>query len=158
MAPISKIAKAGRRDWLFCLLQSHSFLLTFFSMSVFSEITENIKVSVRPMYLESESNILSRKFVYAYFITIENLGAGTVQLLRRHWFITHDTGKVEEIEGEGVIGKQPFIAPGNRHEYNSFCILESMEGFMEGTYLMKRTDNTTFTINIPRFVLRAMAN
>ena len=158
MAPISKIVKAGPRDWLFCLLQSHSFLLTFFSMSVFSEITENIKVSVRPMYLESESNILSRKFVYAYFITIENLGAGTVQLLRRHWFITHDTGKVEEIEGEGVIGKQPFIAPGNRHEYNSFCILESMEGFMEGTYLMKRTDNTTFTINIPRFVLRAMAN
>ena len=140
MAPISTIAKAGRRDWLFCLLQSHSFLLTFFSMSVFSEITENIKVSVRPMYLESESNILSRKFVYAYFITIENLGAGTVQLLRRHWFITHDTGKVEEIEGEGVIGKQPFIAPGNRvwvlttHKTYFLCPLGNFRGYINRLY------------------------
>lgn len=83
-------------------------------MSAFSEITENIKVSVRPLYIEAESNILSRKFVFAYFITIENLGTDTVQLLRRHWYITHDTGKVEEVEGEGVIGKQPFIAPGRK--------------------------------------------
>ncbi|MFA5834984.1 MAG: Co2+/Mg2+ efflux protein ApaG [Bacteroidota bacterium] len=127
-------------------------------MSAFSEITENIKVSVRPLYLEGESNILSRKFVFAYFITIENLSNDTVQLLRRHWFITHDTGKVEEVEGEGVIGKQPIIAPGKKHNYNSFCILESLEGFMEGTYLMKRSNHETFSINIPRFVLRAMAN
>ena len=127
-------------------------------MSVFSEITENIKVTVRPLYVESESNVLSRKFVFAYFIKIENLGIDTVQLLRRHWFITHNTGKVEEVEGEGVIGKQPVIGPGRSHEYNSFCILESMEGFMEGTYLMKRSNDETFKINIPRFVLRAMAN
>jgi ApaG protein len=127
-------------------------------MSAFSEITENIKVSVRPLYLEGESNVLSRKFVFAYFITIENLGNDTVQLLRRHWYITHDTGKVEEVEGEGVIGKQPVIEPGSSHNYNSFCILESMEGFMEGTYLMKRSNNETFSINIPRFILRAMAN
>lgn len=127
-------------------------------MSVFSEITENIKVSVRPLYLEGESSVLSRKFVFAYFISIENLSNDTVQLLRRHWYITHDTGKVEEVEGEGVIGKQPVIAPGKTHDYNSFCILESLEGFMEGTYLMKRSNNETFKINIPRFVLRAMAN
>jgi len=127
-------------------------------MSAFSEITENIKVSVRPLYIEAESNILSRKFVFAYFITIENLGTDTVQLLRRHWYITHDTGKVEEVEGEGVIGKQPFITPGRKYEYNSFCILESMEGFMEGTYMMKRLSDEIFKINIPRFVLRAMAN
>ena len=88
----------------------------------------------------------------------ENLSNDTVQLLRRHWYITHDTGKVEEVEGEGVIGKQPVIAPGKKHDYNSFCILESLEGFMEGTYLMKRSNNETFKINIPRFVLRAMAN
>jgi len=127
-------------------------------MSVFSEITENIKVSVRPLYLESESVVMAHKFVFAYFITIENLGNDTVQLLRRHWFITHDTGKVEEVEGEGVIGKQPVIEPGRSHQYNSFCILESMEGFMEGTYLLKRSNNITFKIVIPRFILRAMAN
>ena len=124
----------------------------------FSETTEHITVSVRPLYVEGESNVLSRKFVFAYFIRIENNGTDTVQLLRRHWIITHDTGKVEEVEGEGVIGKQPVIAPEQFHEYNSFCILESMEGFMEGTYLMKRSDGTTFKINIPRFTLRAMAN
>lgn len=127
-------------------------------MALFSEITENIKVSVRPLYLESESNVLSRKFVFAYFITIENLGIDTVQLLRRHWIITHDTGKVEEVEGEGVIGKQPVILPGNKHDYNSFCILESLEGFMEGTYMMKRSNGETFSIVIPRFILRAMDN
>ncbi len=127
-------------------------------MALFSEITENIKVSVRPLYLESESNVLSRKFVFAYFITIENLGIDTVQLLRRHWIITHDTGKVEEVEGEGVIGKQPVILPGKKHDYNSFCILESLEGFMEGTYQMKRSNGETFSIVIPRFILRAMDN
>lgn len=127
-------------------------------MALFSEITENIKVSVRPLYLESESNVLSRKFVFAYFITIENLSSDAVQLLRRHWIITHDTGKVEEVEGEGVIGKQPVILPGRKHDYNSFCILESLEGFMEGTYLMKRSNGETFSIVIPRFILRAMDN
>lgn len=127
-------------------------------MNTFSEITENIKVSVRPLYLDGESNVFSRKFVFVYFITIENLSTDTVQLLRRHWIITHDNGKVEEVEGDGVIGKQPVINPGRSHDYNSFCILETMEGFMEGTYLMKRTNSKTFSINIPRFVLRAMAN
>lgn len=127
-------------------------------MSLFSETTENITVTVRPLYVETESDFLSRKFVFAYFIRIENNGTESVQLLRRHWIITHDTGKVEEVEGEGVIGKQPVIAPGDFHEYNSFCILESLEGFMEGTYLMKRSSNETMTVNIPRFILRAMAN
>ena len=125
---------------------------------MFTETTENITVSVRPFYIEGESNVFSRKFVFAYFIRIENHGNETVQLLRRHWFITHDTGKVEEVEGEGVIGKQPFILRGKSHEYNSFCILESLEGWMEGTYTMKRPSGQTFTVNIPRFILRVMVN
>ena len=125
-------------------------------MHPFREITENIRVSVRPLFLESESNVLAHKFVFAYFIIIENLGTETVQLLRRHWIITHDSGKVEEMEGEGVIGRQPVLPPGHSHEYNSFCILETLEGFMEGTYLMKRSDGSKFSITIPRFFLRAM--
>jgi len=127
-------------------------------MTTFTETTENITVSVRPFYLEGESNVFSHKFVFAYFIRIENHGSDTVQLLRRRWFITHDTGKVEEVEGEGVIGKQPFIPPGKFHEYNSFCILESLEGWMEGTYTMKRSSGKTFAVNIPRFILRALVN
>jgi ApaG protein len=127
-------------------------------MTVYTQTTEHITVSVRPMYLEAESNVFTRKFVFIYFIRIENNGPDTVQLLRRHWFITHDTGKVEEVEGEGVIGKQPVIPPGKFHEYNSFCILESMEGFMEGTYTLKHANGDLFTVSIPRFILRAMSN
>lgn len=124
----------------------------------FSKTTEHITVSVRPLFLETESNVLARKFVFAYFIRIENNGTANVQLRRRHWIITHDTGKVEEVEGEGVIGKQPVIEPGRFHEYNSFCILESMEGFMEGTYTMERSSGEQFVVEIPRFFLKAMAN
>ncbi|MEW6061619.1 MAG: Co2+/Mg2+ efflux protein ApaG [Bacteroidota bacterium] len=127
-------------------------------MTIYSQTTENITVSVQPMYIEAESNVFSHKFVFVYFIRIENNGSDTVQLMRRHWFITHNTGKVEEVEGEGVIGKQPMIPPGKFYDYNSFCILESMEGFMEGTYTMKHADGSLFTVNIPRFILRAMAN
>jgi ApaG protein len=127
-------------------------------MMTYNETTENITVSVRPLYLEAESNVFTRKFVFAYFIRIENHSRETVQLLRRHWFITHETGKVEEVEGEGVIGKQPIIPPGGSHEYNSFSILETLEGFMEGTYTMRKSGGETFKINIPRFILRAMAN
>lgn len=125
---------------------------------MYSQTTEHITITVRPLYLETESNIFSRKFVFVYFIRIENNGKDSVQLLRRHWIITHDTGKVDEVEGEGVIGKQPHIAPGKFHEYNSFCILESLEGFMEGTYTMRHANGEIFTVNIPRFFLHAMAN
>lgn len=110
------------------------------------------------MYLEQESNPMARKFVFAYFIRIENHGGDSVKLLRRHWFISHDTGKIEEVEGEGVIGKQPLIPAGKFHEYNSFCILESFEGWMEGTYTMRRAQGEQFTVYIPRFTLRAMSN
>jgi len=127
-------------------------------MSTFSETTENITITVRPVYLQGESNIFARKFVFAYFVRIENNGSDNVQLLRRHWFIAHNTGKMEEVEGDGVIGKQPIITPGSFHEYNSFCILESMEGWMEGTYTMKRTNGEIFFAAIPRFILRALSN
>jgi ApaG protein len=127
-------------------------------MKSYIAITEDIKVTVRPVYLDAQSNAVERKFVFAYFITIENLSSESVQLLRRHWIIRHSSGKLEEVEGEGVIGKQPVIQPGAEHDYNSYCILETLEGNMEGTYLMKRGDGTEFKVVIPRFTLRAMAN
>ena len=76
-------------------------------MTSYAAVTHDIKVTVRPVYLDGQSEALSRKFVFAYFIRIENLGADSVQLLRRHWIIKHSSGKTEEVEGEGVIGKQP---------------------------------------------------
>ena len=124
----------------------------------YTATTEQITISVRPVYIDSQSDALVRKFVFAYFVRVENHGTEPVQLLRRHWFINHAGGRIEEVEGEGVVGKQPTIEPGKVHEYNSFCILETFEGSMEGTYLMQRGAGEYFRVVIPRFTLRAMAN
>lgn len=127
-------------------------------MTKFVATTEDITVTVRPVYLDGQSDMIQKKFVFAYFIRIENNGKEQVQLLRRHWQINHASGKVEEVDGEGVVGKQPELAPGEVHEYNSYCVLETFEGSMEGTYLMRRPNGDTFKVTIPRFILRAAAN
>ncbi|MBI5215653.1 MAG: Co2+/Mg2+ efflux protein ApaG [Ignavibacteriae bacterium] len=127
-------------------------------MTLYTATTEDIKVNVRAIYLDGQSDILARKFVFAYFIRIENHGNEPVKLLRRHWFIHDSSSDVKEVEGEGVIGKTPHINPGEAHEYNSFCVLETFEGYMEGTYLMQRANGSLFDVRIPRFVLRALSN
>ena len=129
-----------------------------FDMQTYVATTEDITVSVRPVYLDGQSNHIERKFVFAYFIRVENNSGEEVQLLRRHWFITNSNGDVQEVEGEGVIGQQPVIPPGGAHEYSSFSVLETFEGSMAGTYLMERPGGERFTVTIPRFVLRAAAN
>jgi ApaG protein len=126
--------------------------------TIYAATTEDITITVRPIYVDGESDAMARKFMFAYFISIVNHGTESVQLLRRHWFINHDGGRVEEVESEGVVGKQPTIAPGASFSYNSFCILETFEGSMEGTYLMRREGGEYFRVTIPRFTLRAMAN
>ena len=127
-------------------------------MTTYTATTEGIRITVRPVYLDGRSDVLQRKFVFAYFIRIENGSSQMVQLMRRQWFIRHSSGRIEEVEGEGVVGKQPTIHPGSSHEYNSYCVLETMEGAMEGTYLMKRENGENFRVAIPTFTLRAMGN
>lgn len=127
-------------------------------MQTYTATTEGITVTVRPVYLDGQSNILARKFVFAYFIRIQNDSFDRVQLLRRHWFIREGAGDIKEVEGEGVVGQQPVIEPGEGHEYSSYSVIETFEGTMEGTYLMERTSGEQFTILIPRFALRAAAN
>jgi ApaG protein len=127
-------------------------------MTTYTATTEGIRITVQPVYLDGQSDVLQRKFVFAYFIRIENGSSQMVQLMRRQWFIRHSSGRIEEVEGEGVVGKQPTIHPGSSHEYNSYCVLETMEGAMEGTYLMKRENGENFRVAIPTFTLRAMGN
>jgi ApaG protein len=127
-------------------------------MTPYVATTENITISVQPVYLDGQSDLMARKFVFAYFIRIENNGSETVQLLRRHWFIRDSEGEVKEVEGEGVVGRQPVILPGEAHEYNSYCVLETFEGTMEGTYQMVRPNGEVFYVVVPRFVLRALSN
>jgi len=129
-----------------------------FSMQPYEATTENITITVRPLYLDGQSDAIARKFVFAYFIRIENNGHEPVQLLRRHWFIRNASDELREVEGEGVVGQQPLIHPNKGHEYNSYCVLDTFEGSMEGTYLMRRPNGEVFYVVVPRFTLRAQAN
>ena len=119
------------------------------------EVSNNIQVEVRPVYLQEKSNPVGRKHVFVYFITIRNRGTVEVQLLKRHWEIEDSGGEQYEVDGDGVIGKQPVIAPGEEFEYNSSCILKSFSGVMKGYYVMEREDGTTLKVAIPRFLLRS---
>ena len=95
-------------------------------------------------------------FIYSYHVIIENNSPSTVQLLRRHWYITDSNGTVREVEGEGVIGEQPIIQPGEIHEYESACDLRTDIGSMKGTYLMMKIhEKKTFEVTIPEFILSA---
>jgi ApaG protein len=127
-------------------------------MDVYTATTAGFTVTAKPIYLDGQSDIIHKKFVFAYFIRIANNSKEPVRLMRRHWHIFDSNGETKEVEGEGVVGKQPRILPGRVHEYNSFCVLESFEGAMEGTYLMRRDNGEEFRIAIPRFNLRAAAN
>jgi ApaG protein len=121
----------------------------------FYQETQGIRISVRPLYLEEQSQPILHRYVFAYFIRIENVSQRTVQLLTRHWHIHDSIGEDSEVAGDGVVGEQPTLQPGDVHEYQSFCILKSPNGHMEGTYQFVRTDSSTFEATIPRFLLSA---
>jgi len=127
-------------------------------MVSYAQTTENITVTVRPGYLDGRSDLINKQFVFGYAVEIKNRSARPVQLLRRHWIIKESSGRIEEVEGEGVLGIQPIIPPGQSHQYSSFCILHSFTGSMEGTYLMQDFEGRQFQIQIPRFTLQAAAN
>lgn len=110
-------------------------------MRVVSEVTYDIKVSVETFYQQQYSKPLNNEFFFAYRITIYNGGLHNVKLLRRHWFIFDSNSISREVEGEGVIGQQPILHPGESHQYVSGCNLRTEMGKMHGTYLMERADD-----------------
>ncbi|MGJ1363319.1 Co2+/Mg2+ efflux protein ApaG [Sphingobacterium spiritivorum] len=121
-----------------------------------SQITEGVKISVESIYQPEYSNPEKEHFMFAYRISIENVGDYTVQLLRRHWQIFDAIGEHREVEGDGVVGEQPVIQPGESHQYVSGCNLKSEMGYMEGTYQMcRQLDGEIFYVEIPRFNLIA---
>jgi len=121
-----------------------------------TEITKGVRVSVETEYQPSYSSPSQYHYVFTYRITIENGSDYTIQLKRRKWHI-HDAGFMpREVEGEGVVGQQPVLEPGESHSYVSGCNLKSGMGKMVGTYLMERVvDGTTFSVNIPEFSMIA---
>lgn len=122
-----------------------------------SSTTEGIRISAQPFFLAERSSNEQAQFVFAYQIRIENVGPISAQLVWRHWYIHDPVGGDQEVEGEGVVGQQPRLEPGETFEYQSFCVLQSPEGHMEGNYQFVRPDGTRFRAAIPRFLLRIHA-
>jgi ApaG protein len=118
-------------------------------------MTDGVRISVRPVFSPEHSDPREPRFVFVYFIRIENLGDRTVQLLTRHWDIHDEVAGDSEVDGEGVVGEQPTLGPGDVHEYNSFCVLRGRSGYMEGWYDFKTADGQTLRALIPRFDLDA---
>ncbi len=116
--------------------------------------TQGVTVSVTTNYLPDYSSPGQEHYVFAYKIDIRNNSEYTVKLLRRHWFIYDANGVVREVEGEGVVGQQPTLEPGESHQYVSGCNLKSGLGKMRGTYQMERLmDGNEFAVEIPEFTL-----
>lgn len=116
--------------------------------------TQGVTVSVTTSYLPDYSSPAQDHYVFAYRITIRNDSAQTVKLLRRHWHIYDANGTVREVEGEGVVGQQPILEPGESHQYVSGCNLKTGLGKMTGTYQMERiVDGRLIMVQIPEFTL-----
>ena len=121
----------------------------------FVEVSHDIKVVVKPVFVEDASDLIVSKYVFVYFIQIENLGEVPVKLLRRHWVISDSIGETHQVDGDGVIGRQPLIEPGKSHQYNSYSVLKSMIGTMEGHYEMQKPNGELIQVKIPKFLLRS---
>ena len=120
---------------------------------MYSETTESIRVTVKPIYLEEQSSPGENHFVWAYQVLIENTGQGTVRLLSRHWKITDSLGRVQEVRGAGVVGEQPQLEPGGSFEYTSGTPLPTPSGIMVGSYEMENADGGRFSVAVPAFSL-----
>ena len=115
--------------------------------------TPAIGVEVQARYLESESAPEQQRYVFAYTVRLQNRGPMGARLLGRHWIITDARGQVREVDGEGVVGEQPHLEPGEAFEYTSGAVLETDLGTMRGSYRMLAEDGTPFEAPIPAFTL-----
>jgi len=117
-----------------------------------TEVTEGIKISVETKFRPNHSDPANAIYLFSYKITIENCSEDTVKLLRRHWLIYDANGLIREVEGEGVVGEQPILDPGEIHEYASACDLSTDLGKMHGSYQMEKTaTGEKFYVNVPEF-------
>lgn len=112
-----------------------------------------IIVEAAPQYIESQSSPNEGRYVFAYTITITNAGIIPAKLLSRHWLITDSNGKIQEVKGEGVIGEQPYLKPGESFRYSSGAMIETPVGVMQGKYLLISDSGENFKASIPKFTL-----
>ena len=122
-------------------------------MSIFTETTASITVTVEPTPIVEETLPAEGIFAFAYTVVIENRSGDTVQLLERHWIIESAGERTGEVNGAGVVGVQPTLRPGERFEYTSSTVIKDPIGAMQGSYLFKTGDRGFITVQIPRFQL-----
>ena len=120
---------------------------------VYEAVTRGVRVRVVASYLPQQSDPQEGRWVWAYVIEIDNEGEETVQLVDRHWIITDGHGRVEEVQGPGVVGEQPVLAPGDSYQYTSGCPLGTDSGVMVGSYGMITAGGERFEAAIPAFSL-----
>ena len=119
----------------------------------YARTTRSITVTVEPFYLDEQSSPEENHFVWAYHVRIENNGEQTVQLLTRFWRITDSLGNVQEVRGDGVVGEQPILNPGDSFEYTSGTPLPTPSGIMVGAYQMLAQSGERFDVDVPAFSL-----
>jgi ApaG protein len=124
---------------------------------VSTAVTDGIEVSVQSAFRPDRSAPAQERFLYTYTVRIRNGGTSAARLVSRHWIITDARGEREEVTGEGVIGQQPHLEPGQSFEYTSFCVLRTPLGQMRGSYTMTRDDGRTFEADIAPFALAVPA-
>lgn len=113
----------------------------------------SIDVKAKPAYIPEQSDPGEGRYVFAYTITLRNTGDIAARLLTRHWIITNANGEVQEVRGDGVVGNQPYLKPGESYQYTSGSIMETPVGSMRGSYQMVADDDTHFDAGIPTFTL-----
>lgn len=123
-------------------------------MNKISDCTTNgIRIIVDPEYIPGELIATNGKYLFSYRIRMVNGGTDVVQLISRHWKIINSEGTVEEVRGDGVVGRQPILNPGQEFRYTSYCPLDTAWGTMEGSFLMRYDNGNTFEAKIERFYL-----
>ena len=116
-------------------------------------MSQQINVDVDTLYIESESSPVNSQYVFAYTITITNAGTEAAKLMTRHWVITDANGHIEEVRGDGVVGEQPYLKPGEGFQYTSGAVLKTPVGTMSGSYQMVTDSGNNFNAEIPEFIL-----
>jgi ApaG protein len=123
---------------------------------VSTAVTQGIRITVKSRYLPEQSS--SGRWAFAYTVRIENMGGVSAQLRSRHWIITDGNGKREEVRGDGVVGNQPVLRPGEKFEYTSGAVLQTPHGSMQGSYRMVTEDGRQFDAEIAPFALMQPGN
>ena len=116
-------------------------------------VKNKIVVEATPHFIAAQSAPDENRYVFAYTITITNAGVVPAKLLTRHWLITDSNGKVQEVRGEGVVGEQPYLKPGEAFRYTSGAMLETPVGTMRGDYTMRSDEGDDFSAVVPQFTL-----